>query len=159
MRKFGWLLALLLSLQMSAQKVVRFSTIDQFSEEFTTLVKLPKEHKALFADSLLPDVIYAIDEDSEKDWITLCNNMLRKRITDPDVWEELFRITAYINNNEEYGTLLKVVDHLNSYIRSNPSSRTKDYLAQLYSNIVRHRFYDNNDFCLLYTSPSPRDRG
>jgi hypothetical protein len=34
MRKFGWLLALLLSLQMSAQKVVRFSTIDQFSEEF-----------------------------------------------------------------------------------------------------------------------------
>ena len=151
MRKFGWLLALLLSLQMSAQKVVRFSTIDQFSEEFTTLVKLPKERKALFGDSLLPDVVYAIDEDSEKDWITLCNNMLRKRITDPDAWEELFRITAYINNNEEYGTLLKVVDHLNGYIRSNPSSRTKDYLGQLYSNIVKHRFYDKND--LIWKAP------
>ena len=96
-------------------------------------------------------MIYAIDEDSEKDWITLCNNMLRKRITDPYVWEKLFRITAYINNNEEYGMLLKVVDHLNSYIRSNPSSRTKDYLVQLYANIVRHRFYDNND--LIWKAP------
>lgn len=151
MRKFGWLLALFLSLQMRAQKVVRFSTIDKFSEEFTTLVKLPKERKVLFADSLLPDVIYAIDEDSEKDWIALCNNMLRKRITDPDAWEELFRITAYINNNEEYGTLQKVVDHLNDYIRSNPSSRTKDYLDQLYANIVKHHFYEKND--LIWKAP------
>ena len=151
MRIYGWLLAFLFSLNLSAQKVVRFSTLDQFSEEFTSLVKLPKEDKALFADSLLPDVQYAIDEDSERDWITLCNNMLRKRITEPETWEELFRLTAFINNNEEYGTLLKVINHLNGYIRSNPSSRTKDYISQLFSNIVRHRFYDNND--LIWKAP------
>jgi len=151
MRKFGWLLALLLSLQMSAQKTVRFSTIDQFSAEFTSLLKPSKEDKSLFTDSLLPEVIFAIDDASEKDWISLCNNMLRKRITDPDAWEKLFRITSYINNNEEYGMLLKVVDHLNDYIRSNPSSRTKDYLNQLYSNIVRHHFYEKND--LIWKAP------
>jgi len=93
MKRYGWLVALLFSLQMSAQRVVRFSSLEEFTQEFIELIKLTKEDKVLFTDSLLPGIQYAIDEETQEHWITLCNNMLRKRIKEPALWEELFRIT------------------------------------------------------------------
>ena len=87
MRRCGWLLAFLLSLQLSAQKVVRFSSVEVFSQEFLELITLTKEDRVLFTDSLLPNIQYAIDEEMQEQWITLCNQMLRKRITQSKPWE------------------------------------------------------------------------
>ena len=101
MKRYGWLVALLFSLQMSAQRVVRFSSVEEFTQEFIELIKLTKEDKVLFTDSLLPGIQYAIDEETQEQWITLCNNMLRKRITEPNMWEELFRITEHVNTYED----------------------------------------------------------
>lgn len=151
MKRYGWLVALLFSLQMSAQRVVRFSSVEEFTQEFIELIKLTKEDKVLFTDSLLPSIQYAIDEETQEQWITLCNNMLRKRITEPNLWEELFRITEHVSTYEEYGTLKNVLVHLNTYIKSNPSARSKDYVAQLYVNIIKRAFYDNNT--LIWKAP------
>ena len=107
MKRYGWLITLLLSLQMSGQRVVRFSSVETFTEEFLELIKLSKEDKILFSDSLLPNIQYALDKEIYGQWITLCNNMLRKRITEPTLWEELFRITENISSYEDYGTLKK----------------------------------------------------
>ena len=151
MKRYGWLVALLLSLQMSAQRVVRFSSVEEFTQEFIELIKLTKEDKVLFTDSLLPSIQYAIDEETQEQWITLCNNMLRKRITEPHLWEELFRITEHVSTYEEYGTLKNVLFHLNKYIKSNPCTLSKDYISQLYVNIIKRAFYDNNT--LIWKAP------
>ena len=98
MKRYGWLITLLLSLQMSGQRVVRFSSVETFTEEFLELIKLSKEDKILFSDSLLPNIQYALDKEIYGQWITLCNNMLRKRIKEPTLWEELFRITENISS-------------------------------------------------------------
>ena len=63
MRKFGLLLALIVSFGLQAQKVTRFSSFDAFSEEFDKLVSVPKELDVYFKvkpnyDSLLPAVNY-----------------------------------------------------------------------------------------------------
>ncbi len=151
MKRYGWLIALLLSFQMSGQRVVRFSSVETFTEEFLELIKLTREDKILFSDSLLPSIQYALDEEIYGQWITLCNNMLRKRITEPNLWEELFRITEHVSTYEEYGTLKNVLVHLNTYIKSNSSARSKDYVAQLYVNIIKKSFYAKNT--LIWKAP------
>ena len=133
------------------QKLVKFSSLDEFPKEFTTLIKLPKENKAFFTDSLLPTMQLIIDDQSEKDFINLCNNMLRKRISDIPSWDKLFQMSIFIYSNEEEGLLPKVVKHLSTFTKSNPSAKGRNYISQLHTNIVEHHFYDNGD--LVWKAP------
>lgn len=152
MKRIGLLLfALVLSIPVLGQKVTQFSSLDNFSTEFPELIKLNKEQRTLFQDSLLPALQYSIDAEVEKDWIALANYLLRKRINDPENWEELLRLMQYVGENEEYGTVGALVAHFKSYTRGNPSSKIKDYLHQFYLNEVRHFFGDNNG--LVWKAP------
>lgn len=152
MKRWGWLVLLLVcSTTVLAQKVVRFSSFETFSDEFPQLIKLSKEQKALFQDSLLPAIQYSIDAEVEENWVKLANNLLRKRINDPAQWEELLRLIRYVGENEEYGTVASLVTHLSGYSRSNPSSRIKDYIHQFYLNEVRHFFAEYNE--MVWKSP------
>jgi hypothetical protein len=126
-----------------AQKVVRFSSGDQFSEEFLQLIDLNKEERGLFQDSLLPEVAYLLDASNEKSWIELSNNLLRKRM-EAQNWEHLLRLVRYVGQNEEVGTFEKLVEHLALYSKQNPSTRIKEYLYRLYLNEVSHLFSDAN---------------
>ena len=81
------------------QKLVKFSSLDEFPKEFTTPIKLPRRIR-FFMDSL-PTMQLIIDDQSEKDFINLCNNMLRKRIFDIPSWDKLFQMSIFIYSNEE----------------------------------------------------------
>ncbi|MGA0302953.1 MAG: hypothetical protein ACO3K3_02735, partial [Schleiferiaceae bacterium] len=79
MRRIGLLVALLFSLGLHAQKVVRFSELELFQDEFLELIDLNKEQKSLYQDSLLPNIMLAVDEFGEL-WIDLSNQLIRKRL-------------------------------------------------------------------------------
>ncbi len=151
MKRIGLLLALLLSLPVLGQKVTRFSSIDFFSEEFIQLIELDKEQKTLFQDSLLPAIQFAVDTDSEEHWLALSNHLIRKRISDPSHWEELFRLISFVSENEEYLTLGSLIQHLNGYAKGNPISKVKVYIHQLYLNEVKHYFAENSG--LVWKAP------
>jgi len=152
MKRIGWLfVALVLSVPVLGQKVTRFSSLDNFSTEFPELIKLNKEQRTLFQDSLLPAVVFTIDAEVEKSWIELANYLLRKRINDPADWEELLRLLQYVGENEEYGTVGSLVDHFKIFSRGNPSSKIRDYLHQFYLNEVKHYFGDSNG--LVWKAP------
>ena len=80
MRKFGLLLALIVSFGLQAQKVTRFSSFDAFSEEFDKLVSVPKELDGVFKDSLVPNFLAAVDFEKEELWLDYANQLLRKRL-------------------------------------------------------------------------------
>ena len=145
MRRIGLLLALLFSLGLHAQKVVRFSSLDFFQEEFFELVELRKEQKTVFQDSLLPNAVYAADEFPDQ-WIDLSNQLIKKRLVQPDVWEELIRLTSDISVGEAYGAAQQMVEHLLMYAKRNPSTKIRDYIHQHYLNYSKHIFSDANDF-------------
>jgi len=145
MRRIGLLLALLFSLGLHAQKVVRFSSLDFFQEEFFELVELRKEQKTVFQDSLLPNAVYAADEFPDQ-WIDLSNQLIKKRLVQPDVWEELIRLTSDISVGEAYGAAQQMVEHLFVYAKRNPSTKIRDYIHQHYLNYSKHIFSDANDF-------------
>lgn len=151
MKKFGFILCLLVSSTLFGQKLTRFTSLATFSEEFPELVKLPKESKLVFSDTLLPNVQYALEDEMEKSWLNLSNTMIRKRITKPETWKQLFRTVIYISENEEYGALPPVIDHLANYVKGNPASRSVDYLYQFYLNEVEHKFVDKNG--LIWKAP------
>lgn len=140
------MVALLWTVAAFGQKVVRFSTWDQFSEEFPQLIDLNKEQRTLFQDSLLPGMSYVLDESNGEGWEKLTNQLLRKRLVDPGEWEELLRLIIYVSENEEAGSVASMVNHLEDFIRKNPSSRIRDYLHQLYLNERQHIFSDRNGF-------------
>jgi len=145
MRRIGLLVALLFSLGLHAQKVVRFSELELFQDEFLELIDLKKEQKALYQDSLLPNAMLAVDEFGEL-WIDLSNRLIRKRLVQPEVWEELIRLTYDIYAGEAYGTAEQMAQHLLAYAKKNPSTKIRDYIHQQYLNYSKHIFSDANDF-------------
>ena len=163
MQRIGLIIALLFSLGLHAQKVVRFSELELFQDEFLELIDLNKEQKTLYQDSLLPNAMLVADEFEEL-WIDLSNQLIRKRLVKPEIWEELIRFTYDIYEGEAYGTAEQMTNHLLTYSKKNPSTKIRDYIHQQYLNYSKHIFGDSHDFvwsapyaCLLYTSPSPRD--
>jgi len=145
MRRIGLLVSLLFSLGLHAQKVVRFSELELFQDEFLELIELNKEQKSLYQDSLLPNAMLAADEFGEL-WIDLSNQLIRKRLVQPEVWEELIRLTYDIYEGEAYGTAEQMTQHLMAYAKKNPSTKIRDYIHQQYLNYSKHIFSDVNDF-------------
>ena len=133
MRRIGLLVALLFSLGLHAQKVVRFSELEFFQDEFLELIDLNKEQKSLYQDSLLPNAMLAADEFGEL-WIDLSNQLIRKRLVQPEVWEELIRLTYDIYEGEAYGTAEQMAQHLLVYAKKNPSTKIRDYIHQQHLN-------------------------
>lgn len=145
MRRIGLLITLLLSLGLHAQKVVRFSELELFQDEFLELIDLNKEQKTLYQDSLLPNAMLAADEFGEL-WIDLSNQLIRKRLVKAEVWEELIRLTYDIYEGEAYGSAEQMVNHLLAYSKKNPSTKIRDYIHQQYLNYSKHIFGDSHDF-------------
>ena len=138
-------LTLFFALSLSAQKVVRFSTWENFSEEFSSLVELGKEEKKIFQDSLLPAISYALDESTGPGWIKLSNTLLKKRLVDADFWEEHLRLFIYLYENEELDQFSNMLAHLETHLRTLPSAGIKSYVHQLYGAEVQHVFSDANN--------------
>lgn len=145
MRRIGLLVVLLFSLGLHAQKVVRFSELELFQEEFLELIDLNKEQKTLYQYSLLPNAMLAADEFGEL-WIDLSNQFIRKRLVQPEVWEELIRLIYGIYEGEAYGTAEQMSQHLLAYAKKNPSTKIRDYVHQQHLNYSKHIFSDANDF-------------
>jgi len=145
MRRIGLIVALLFSLGLHAQKVVRFSELEFFQDEFLELIDLNKEQKSLYQDSLLPNAMLAADEFGEL-WVDLSNQLIRKRLVQPEVWEELIRLTYDIYEGEAYGTAEQMAQHLLAYAKKNPSTKIRDYIHQQHLNYIKHIFSDANDF-------------
>ena len=151
MRRIGLLVALLFSLGLHAQKAVKFSEIEFFQEEFLDIVDLKKEQKALFKDSLLPNAVLAADEYGEL-WIDLSNQMIRKRLVQSEVWEELIRLIYGTYEGEADGISKQMVEHLLNYSKKNSSKNLKDYIHRNYLNYNKHIFNDERK--LLWSAPS-----
>ena len=145
MRRIGLLVALLFSLGLHAQKVVRFSELELFQDEFLELIDLNKEQKSLYQDSLLPNIMLAVDEFGEL-WIDLSNQLIRKRLVKAEVWEELIRLTYDIYEGEAFGSAEQMAKHLLTYSKKNPSTKIRDYIHQQYLNYSKHIFGDSHDF-------------
>ena len=111
MRKFGLLLALIVSFGLQAQKVTRFSSLDAFSEEFEKLISVPKEMNGVFKDSLVPNFLAAVDYEQEDLWLDYANQLLRKRLDDAQTWESLLRTLIYVAENEEYDRFGTLIEH------------------------------------------------
>ena len=58
------------------------------------------------------------------------------------------------DGQQRHGVASVRLDHLR---RSNPFAR--DLLSKQLAELVGEQTFDQGDHCLLYTSPSPRDRG
>ncbi|MCH1401968.1 MAG: hypothetical protein L7U78_05525, partial [Schleiferiaceae bacterium] len=151
MRRIGLLVALLFSLGLHAQKAVKFSEIELFQEEFLDIVDLKKEQKALFKDSLLPNAVLAADEYGEL-WIDLSNQMIRKRLVQSEVWEELIRLIYGTYEGEADGNSKQMVEHLLNYSKKNSSKNLKDYIHLNYLNYNKHIFNDERK--LLWSAPN-----
>ena len=150
MRRIGLLVALLFSLGLHAQKVVRFSELENFEEEFLELIDLKKEQKTIFQDSLLPIASLAAEECGET-WVELSNQLIRKRLVQPEMWEELIRFTYDMYEGEAFGNACEMVHHLLDYAKKNPSTKIRDYIHQQYLNYSKHIFNDANDF--IWSAP------
>ena len=125
MRKFGLLLALIVSFGLQAQKVTRFSSLDSFSEEFDELITVSKELDGVFKDSLVPNFLAAVDYEQEDLWLDYANQLLRKRLDDAQTWEPLLRSLIYVAENEEYDRFGALIKHFYGFSKKNPSSRIR----------------------------------
>ncbi|MDA8687407.1 hypothetical protein N9L72_02745, partial [Schleiferiaceae bacterium] len=152
MRKFGLLLALIVSFGLQAQKVTRFSSFDAFSEEFDKLVSVPKELDGVFKDSLVPNFLAAVDFEKEELWLDYANQILRKRLDDAQTWEPLLRALIYVAENEEYDRFGALLEHFYAFSKKNPSSRIRSYQNQFYRNLVKHEFSEPGE--LVWKSPA-----
>ena len=127
MRKFGLLLALIVSFGLQAQKVTRFSSLDAFSEEFDELITVSKELDGVFKDSLVPNFLAAVDYEQEDLWLDYANQLLRKRLDDAQTWEPLLRSLIYVAEKEEYDRFGAIIKHFYGLYKKNPSSRISSY--------------------------------
>ena len=152
MRKFGLLLALIVSFGLQAQKVTRFSSFDAFSEEFDKLVSVPKELDGVFKDSLVPNFLAAVDFEKEELWLDYANQLLRKRLDDAQTWEPLLRALIYVAENEEYDRFGALLEHFYGFSKKNPSSRIRSYQNQFYRNLVKHEFSEPGE--LVWKAPA-----
>ena len=125
MRKFGLLLALIVSFGLQAQKVTRFSSLDAFSEEFDELITVSKELDGVFKDSLVPNFLAAVDYEKEDLWLDYANQLLRKRLDDAQTWEPLLRSLIYVAENEEYDRFGALIKHFYGFSKKNHSSRIR----------------------------------
>ncbi|MBT7658849.1 MAG: hypothetical protein HN571_01095, partial [Bacteroidetes bacterium] len=152
MRKFGLLLALIVSFGLQAQKVTRFSSFEAFSEEFDKLVSVPKELDGVFKDSLVPNFLAAVDFEKEELWLDYANQLLRKRLDDAQTWEPLLRALIYVAENEEYDRFGALLEHFYGFSKKNPSSRIRSYQNQFYRNLVKHEFSEPGE--LVWKAPA-----
>ena len=152
MRKFGLLLALIVSFGLQAQKVTRFTSIDAFSEEFEKLITVSKELDGVFKDSLVPNFLAAVDYEQEDLWLDYANQLLRKRLDDAQTWEPLLRTLIYVAENEEYDRFGTLIKHFYGFSKKNPSSRIRSYQNQFYRNLVKHEFSEPG--ALVWKAPA-----